>query len=408
MPSGCVLTREDWAYVASLCVARDLFLLYDAAMEALLFDGREPVSPLDHPGMEERTVIVGSMSKAYRMIGWRVGWVAGPAAHGQRRRLGAHLQHDRQRLRRAARGRGRAARAAGARGAAVGGARAPPRRDPRRAARLADRAPGGRLVAADRRRRDGLDARGGVGGDARGGRGRDGHGAAGAATSRRATCASCSPRSRSSGSTTLGERLAGIDPSSLSGMFPAEHRALRELHATTRQLAGHWAKLGDRLGGEPARCSTRARPPRACCSTSSRSASASCTAGPRPSPSVPRLAGARGVSDLLLERNQAFRSALLDLQHVTTLLALRGRARAHAWRRRAGRVAGRLGGAAASARGPRAGRRRRARQRPRGRDRTRRRELAGARGRQVGVAFGTIGEAIDNSPLGRLARRRAT
>ena len=28
-----------------------------------------------------------------------------------------------------------------------------------------------------------------------------------------------------------------------------------------------------------------------------------------------------GVSDLLLERNQAFRSALLDLQHVTTLLA---------------------------------------------------------------------------------------
>ena len=32
------------------------------------------------------------------------------------------------------------------------------------------------------------------------------------------------------------------------------------------------------------------------------------------------LAGARGVSDLLLERNQAFRAALLDLQHVTTLL----------------------------------------------------------------------------------------
>ena len=25
-------------------------------------------------------MIVGSMSKAYRMIGWRVGWVAGPAS----------------------------------------------------------------------------------------------------------------------------------------------------------------------------------------------------------------------------------------------------------------------------------------------------------------------------------------
>ena len=46
----------------------------------MLFDGREPAGPLGVPGMEERTVIVGSMSKAYRMIGWRVGWIAGPAA----------------------------------------------------------------------------------------------------------------------------------------------------------------------------------------------------------------------------------------------------------------------------------------------------------------------------------------
>ena len=32
-------------------------------MEAILFDGREPVGPLAVPGMAERTVIVGSMSK---------------------------------------------------------------------------------------------------------------------------------------------------------------------------------------------------------------------------------------------------------------------------------------------------------------------------------------------------------
>jgi aspartate/methionine/tyrosine aminotransferase len=29
--------------------------------------------------MAERTVVVGSLSKEHRMIGWRVGWVAGPA-----------------------------------------------------------------------------------------------------------------------------------------------------------------------------------------------------------------------------------------------------------------------------------------------------------------------------------------
>lgn len=79
MPSGCVLERDDWAEVARLCVERDLFLLYDAAMEAIVFDGRELCGPLEHEGMAERTVIAGSMSKAYRMIGWRVGWIAGPA-----------------------------------------------------------------------------------------------------------------------------------------------------------------------------------------------------------------------------------------------------------------------------------------------------------------------------------------
>ena len=78
MPSGCVLDHDDWAAIAAACHEHDLFLIYDAAMEAILFDGRTPVGPLDHDGMAERTVIVGSMSKAYRMIGWRVGWIAGP------------------------------------------------------------------------------------------------------------------------------------------------------------------------------------------------------------------------------------------------------------------------------------------------------------------------------------------
>ena len=80
MPTGCVLDREDWAAVAETCVRHDLFLIYDAAMEAILFDGRDPVGPLEHAGMDERTVIIGSMSKAYRMIGWRVGWIAGPVS----------------------------------------------------------------------------------------------------------------------------------------------------------------------------------------------------------------------------------------------------------------------------------------------------------------------------------------
>jgi aspartate/methionine/tyrosine aminotransferase len=48
-------------------------------MERLLFDNRPFIHPLRMEGMAERTVVVGSLSKEHRMIGWRVGWVAGPA-----------------------------------------------------------------------------------------------------------------------------------------------------------------------------------------------------------------------------------------------------------------------------------------------------------------------------------------
>src|ERR671932_950185 len=79
MPSGGCLDEDDWRLVCDLCRERDLALIYDAAMERLLFDGRPLIHPLRFEGMAERTLVVGSLSKEHRMIGWRVGWVAGPA-----------------------------------------------------------------------------------------------------------------------------------------------------------------------------------------------------------------------------------------------------------------------------------------------------------------------------------------
>src|SRR5262249_15861983 len=61
-----------------LCQTRDLWLLYNAAMERILYDGRCPIHPAAFTGMSARTIIVGSVSKEYRMIGWRIGWVAAP------------------------------------------------------------------------------------------------------------------------------------------------------------------------------------------------------------------------------------------------------------------------------------------------------------------------------------------
>jgi aspartate/methionine/tyrosine aminotransferase len=80
MPSGGCFDEQDWRLICDVCCEHELGLIYDSAMERLLFDGRQLFHPLRFEGMVERTVVVGSLSKEHRMIGWRVGWVAGPAA----------------------------------------------------------------------------------------------------------------------------------------------------------------------------------------------------------------------------------------------------------------------------------------------------------------------------------------
>lgn len=78
IPSGAVLTREDWEEIARVCEKRGIWLLYNAAMERILFDGRRHIHPAGVGGLADHTITVGSVSKEYRMIGWRVGWVTGP------------------------------------------------------------------------------------------------------------------------------------------------------------------------------------------------------------------------------------------------------------------------------------------------------------------------------------------
>ena len=80
MPSGAVLDDGDWREIARLCREHDLLLIYDGAMEMILFDQRQLLHPVREPGMAERTLVIGSLSKEFRMIGWRVGWAAGPRA----------------------------------------------------------------------------------------------------------------------------------------------------------------------------------------------------------------------------------------------------------------------------------------------------------------------------------------
>lgn len=79
MPTGAVLDHEDWTALTDLCRKSGCWLINDAAMERVLFDDRRVIHPASFDGMRERVITVGSASKEYRMIGWRVGWVVGPA-----------------------------------------------------------------------------------------------------------------------------------------------------------------------------------------------------------------------------------------------------------------------------------------------------------------------------------------
>jgi aminotransferase len=79
-PTGAVLPDAVQDELASIAVRHDLLVYSDEIYDRLAYGSyrHRPMSAL--PGMRERTVLMGGFSKAYAMTGWRVGYVAAPAA----------------------------------------------------------------------------------------------------------------------------------------------------------------------------------------------------------------------------------------------------------------------------------------------------------------------------------------
>ncbi|MFX1560724.1 MAG: pyridoxal phosphate-dependent aminotransferase [Promethearchaeota archaeon] len=79
MPTGAVFNHDEWQDLVDFCKHADCWLINNSAMERILYDGRTVIHPASFKDMREKVITVGSASKEYRMIGWRVGWVVGPA-----------------------------------------------------------------------------------------------------------------------------------------------------------------------------------------------------------------------------------------------------------------------------------------------------------------------------------------
>jgi len=77
-PTGAVLSHNDLARLAKLAVERDVLVISDEVYEKITYDGARHFCLATFPGMQERTLVVGSFSKTYAMTGFRVGYVYGP------------------------------------------------------------------------------------------------------------------------------------------------------------------------------------------------------------------------------------------------------------------------------------------------------------------------------------------
>ena len=76
-PTGAVMTRPELQALAALAQQHDLWVVSDEVYASLTFDTPH-LSIVSLPGMAERTVTLGSLSKSHAMAGWRLGWAIGP------------------------------------------------------------------------------------------------------------------------------------------------------------------------------------------------------------------------------------------------------------------------------------------------------------------------------------------
>ena len=79
-PTGALMSEDALHEIAEEAARRNIWVLLDLCYERLIYDS----VPHNLPAVmtdkhRDRTVLCGSMSKAYAMTGWRCGWAAGPA-----------------------------------------------------------------------------------------------------------------------------------------------------------------------------------------------------------------------------------------------------------------------------------------------------------------------------------------
>ncbi|MEO7494269.1 MAG: pyridoxal phosphate-dependent aminotransferase [Massilia sp.] len=79
-PTGSVLRAADLEALAAIVSGTDILILSDEVYEHMVYDGMRHESVCRHPALAERAFVVSSFGKTYHVTGWKIGYVAAPAA----------------------------------------------------------------------------------------------------------------------------------------------------------------------------------------------------------------------------------------------------------------------------------------------------------------------------------------
>ncbi|AMP04441.1 aminotransferase class-V family protein [Collimonas pratensis] len=79
-PTGSVLSLADIEALKDIVRGTDILILSDEVYEHMVFDGARHESVCRHPELAERAFVVSSFGKTYHVTGWKIGYVAAPAA----------------------------------------------------------------------------------------------------------------------------------------------------------------------------------------------------------------------------------------------------------------------------------------------------------------------------------------
>lgn len=79
-PSATVWTKADMLRLQDILAATDVLVISDEVYEHTVYEGQQHQSVACLPGLAARSFVVSSFGKTYHVTGWKVGYVAAPAA----------------------------------------------------------------------------------------------------------------------------------------------------------------------------------------------------------------------------------------------------------------------------------------------------------------------------------------